>query len=602
MFNEDCLIERVSSSFVCEEFPNDDFERIVIWSNGFRKPVRKNTQQKVFVVTKRLIKSSQASNVEYFPIGVSHMTNVTVGSVWQNRKHVGNVKSSPMSFKLNNNNCEFILLSEAITRFGAPEQLEQLYHERKLGNAWMLNFQTTSNQNVLVPCIEYFLRTYGVSGALRRILVTDRYDPVGKMKLFPPFTRIEGGPRCQLMKPSGGFVRNDCFFLASVKNSKYSEMAAKEVYANIEASYRSQTNLSLPKIRPWFEGRCTVKVEGEFVSSGCFWSWKVNGISLPKSEDILFISEKPVRRPSGEQEEEQTAGGRGIFRKPPRNAPNPLPLVDEHPDDDSASFLMPGETVELLGNVPTIEVKTIDKEIDSGNGRNEKEDAKKASGGSRKGNGKGVGKATTYLDVEFNDGVIMEVWNALHSMSGFYSPELQKISWVLVESGEFVTGRGEPQPILLDDLKDCEKKVTPGWVKKAFSNIDEAKHYAACQRWIGSFFGERNRGVFVFSVHIDGVRYLLLEIEREITIDADGIEKEGSYKGLIYKPNEEIEGTAWLTKLLADIRLSKGVFKLVPQGAEVFYHRPSQNSLFKGENVVKNAFGKLGVSFKKLKE
>lgn len=591
-------------------------EFVVLWANGMRKPsLQGSFQPKVFLLTKSLSATGSLEEYEFFPVSVSNMTHITPGTIWKDGCLVGRVKNELHEFSLDNDSCEIIPLKDAIARYGSPPLMQHMLGKTKLLNVQMMDFHSSCGKRVLIPCIEYFLRGYGVSGELRRVLTTYNFESEGRERLLPSFSRRKNGPKWQIKKPGTAFNKHDRFFLANVKYNQVARSAAKQIYSSLEANFsNSRSLLAAMDVAPWYEGESSIRVEGEQLGSNCFWAWKVAGMSLPQCEDILFITErkKPApKRDGGDIGGKDKPAAPKIYHQPPSKRDKSPSLLGDSPDIDGPSFLLEGELFQFIGDIPRTEFETVDNDVETGGGIKEQDDADEAGGGDRSGKGKGVGKAVTMQTIKIVDGVIFNLWNALFKMAEKYnSPQISNISWIDVSDGYVSTKSYEkPHLMSLEDIDEGENiDLRPLWGDKYSDESEQEKYLNSCKRWLSVFGDERCRGVSFFSMTINGEKYFIAEIERESVVVKNDTKRSGTqekgYRGLIFCVDQDDEHD-YISYLLDKVRFTKGMRPILalkcPGDADLFRHSTSATDEFKGESAIKNAFSKMGIKFKKPK-
>lgn len=451
---------------------------------------------------------------------------------------------------------------------------------------FLLEFAMPKRKTLLIPCMEFFVRCYGRSMEVQRILATYPWAEAERRLYRPPDQPPE--PEEWPIKLAPGMHNDDAVFLAHVRYDPHARNAARSIYAQIEAAYQSSGRWVFLRVEPWFRGRAKLAVAGLPVNGGrTFLGLRILGCSQPRGPTIL--RDREDRGLAGEPE---TTDGRSENPSGPAlrssRPPGSLDLTDaDDPDRSSAVVEIEEEEFQLLGEPRG--VVDVWQARDSASIRVRRGLANEASllsTGDPHGSGKGVGKADLHsLTVVMDSGgVLRDMWNAALRLREVHPDAVSAVEWFTFADGF----RTDPEPKLISiEPFDQENRA-----------ID-----AETRAWVYCSPKARiPRGVLVIRIVVSGRCVYLVEIQRR-TIrrrgeDGEPVEKEEPLKGLVFVLDDERNLEEWVRLFLNQVRHVKGVVERLtghcPGVAHVFKHSTAASEQVPCEAAIRNALKKVG--------
>ena len=448
----------------------------------------------------------------------------------------------------------------------------------------LLDFRLADGRNLLIPCMEFFVRYYGRSKEVPRVLATYPWEEVQK-RLYKPFDQPTR-PGTWPVKLTKRMRNGDTTFLAHVLHDPYARHVAQSIYGQVEAAYGAQIPYLFLQAAPWFRGAAKLRVEGIPINGGrTLLGLRVVGGSGPSGVMIHRDRDRPIN--AGGAEPLLPGDDQGGF--PLRNLsrlPEILDLTDDdEPDHGSSSLEVEEDDFEELGEPRIIvDVRPLNHGKSGGRPCGKSEETT-FSTGEPHGSGKGVGYASIHASTVLEShGTLRDMWNALLYLKR-YNREVTAVEWFTFEDGF----KGDPEPKLI-----------------AFEPFEKAEEGldAETRRW--PFFDpnqEAPRGALVIRVTVHGEPVYLFEMQRRPVRkkDRDGKFEDGEepFKGLVFRVSGHEMLVPWLRTLMNETRRVKGVVArltgMCPGFADSFKHAPSKDQKWPCEAAVRNALGKVGV-------
>jgi hypothetical protein len=567
--------------------------RVVWWYGPLRKNFRASSVPNAIVFFRDLNENNELGEIKSAAIALTHLGILRLGSIWKNGTSCTSLDLKEETFKVSFDPSDYSITSpyeamevRRMTNPISPQDYTLLYHADK---NQLLDFPLTRGRNLLIPCIEYFVRCYGRSTEVKRVLATYSWENAcprlfGKVDK-PQREGVWSIKLAQRLRPS------DAVFLAHVWHDKFAQRQARKVYAQLNAQNSPNRRLTFLKIAPWFRGPAEIRVAGLIINDGkTFLGLRITGASNPIGPTIYCESEnEPSTMNSGANDAIAGPSWRGWTQKPDN-----LDLTDDDEPDNASGmaeieeekFMILGEKRPVYfgsspnnnhgGTVPVVGTAQVTS----------------YSTGERFGADRGVGYASIHArPVMESQGILREMWNAALALNKFYPELILEVSWFTFEHG---FSSGEPQLIALEPFAN-ETSSAGAQIPLDVKN------------WV--FFDVQNqipRGVLVIKIKTPGTVIYIAEIQRRPynrTLLEEKIEDRAqsgeTYKGMVFTLEKQEDFQIWLKIFLNHVRHRKGIVgKLVHAclgQASTFKHVPSSRQSLPLLPAILNALRKMGL-------
>ena len=307
----------------------------------------------------------------------------------------------------------------------------------------------SEGRTLLVPCVEFFSRCYGHSKEVQRILLTYPWHEVERRlfrSLDPPPPGFEG---TWYVRFGSDMSESDAVFLAHIQYDDYTMSVVKRIYPKREAASGSPNPRVPLDVGPWFQDRAKLRVRGYELDERAFLALRLEGSSEPRHGPPVYF-EKPERASrDGEPEEnpssrgEQQSSWRRFFR--PRRD---LPLHGgSDPDVAAGSGRAPDPDFAILGERRA--VFRSPRKRNSGERRSGSGPVRvpgEFSTSEARSTGEGIAQVQfESVRVLESEGVLLDMWNALHSLQDRQPDEIELVEWFTFAEG-FCSVSGQSRP------------------------------------------------------------------------------------------------------------------------------------------------------------
>jgi len=478
-----------------------------------------------------------------------------------------------------------------------PKWFSEIYPLEGEGSDSSLSiaFDTTEGpyQRLLIPCIEFFVRTFGVSMEVKRVISTYSWSIVNE-RLFPDTVERATDKSWPVTIPNG-LQKSDTCFLAHLNYDLNTRKAVNNLRAQIESSQRYDSSFEhvFLKVRPWFVGDMDIRVQGIRLDDETFLALKIVGISDPRLKKGVKIIRESHRTPSTEHPTNEMDDEPSEKMITTHKVTDDIEIVGDSPPDrespivqvDTPGFVKLGEPAPVRdviyrsnGTGQTIEVK-------------DDEEQKPVSAGDPQGKGKNIDKANVVTPIEIQlEGALREVWKILIKIGGNKS----------VSGIDCYVGNGKFEEM-------TEPKLVPFPLFPEDEVVDPK-----VERWLYlDKAAKKARGAMIARLRTETKDYYVLECQRKTVVKKVPPKEEGaepsetiteeSFKGLAFcleDPDKIAEG---IGEVLKSIRDKAGVMKNAKKSMSIlsydYPHKPNKNypeTPYFG--CVKNALEKIGLS------
>lgn len=577
---------------ICGPLQNMNGRLMVWYYGGLKKNLRDMTVPLVAVFFTRLDKNDQPIGELFWKdIALPYLGLLRIGSIWEK----GICKADAV---LETKRLDVDFTKERWThvspftcmKYGLPNPIcaqdYPLYFPQDRN--WLLDFPLPDGKNLLIPCLEFLIRCYGRSEEVSRVLATYSWSEVQR-RFYAEFDQpiLPGAWPVKLKKRMRD---GDVVFLAHAKYDEYANSAARDVYGQIEASYKERdgASYSFVKVRPWFQGTAKIKVGGLWINDcRTFLGLRILGGSDPQGEIIQRHRENSSKAQNPVDEEKEVKAFEGAPECVLKKLPDIVDLTDvDAPDHGAPTIEVAEDDYEILGEQrKIIDVRREQAASSSGKPRVSDEPGQ-FSAGEVQGSNKMVGIASIHArPVLESHGVLHDIWEAMQYLSRIKPDKISSVEWFTFEQGFQVSNT--PQLIGLELFDDKAEGIS-----------------TETRRWpIFNTHTKTPRGILVAKLMANRKPIYVVEIQRrpQKRKDEDGSIKEAeeSFKGLVFTLDDHSQFKEWLRRLLSSIRYVRGVVDRLardcPGRAATFKHTHTNADSIPCEAAVSNALCKMGV-------
>ncbi len=541
---------------------------------------RERSQPKIEVLFREVDSEGKAlGKTKIYPVNIALLGQVPLGSIWRAKRNVGNIKLTRRAFKVNFSPQGWDTLQSLhkteSDRYLIPPFSHPLLRgvNAPLMDSWTIRFKLATGGFLIIPAIEYFVRAYGLSGEIHRILLTYSWNEALK-RLFgdhqPPVAKKENGR--WIVHPGPYMQQNDTPFLAHLLHDQNTRRLTKKLHAQAETAHNGKYHL---RVEPWHRNIGLIEVLGKPLPDNGFLGLRISGIELPKHPPIDVIrihKEQPDEITNGDK-----TGGNTVMLQTIASSPDMKMADDQPPDHGLGHFELTTPAFKWLGEPG--EIRNVVRE-DGKIGRPstlKSNIVDTVSAGDPAGSPKGIRKVVSHTPLLLESmGTLKDMWDAFHHLQKLHPETILDVGYVTW--GKEVRCGTEPE------LCPLPRPVANRKNKKGF--------------W---YFIDKNtpRGLLLIWVRTADCEAVIVEIQRR-TDPANPEKEKESFKGLAIRVNGDLGKVLdWLERLAANIVESKGVYTKAmlsscPTLARTFKHAKSQGDTKAGEHTAWRALAKVG--------
>ena len=573
--------------------------RFVVWWYG---PLLKNhraaTVPMAIIFFRRLKNDGSYGEIIRKEAALTHLGSLRIGSIWEDGVSTSRIKFQEQEFKLSFSSGAWTITSpkeagsdDNNENILIPRSNYKLYHKSDRNH--LLNFSLLNNKTLIIPCLEFFIRLYGRSEEVKRILATYPWDQAQK-RLFLPPEDLADRSVWPVTLASAKLSNNDAPFLAHVYYDNHAKLAAKNIYAQIETAFNNSGGKCFLKVEPWFQGSATLKISGMVINGGnTFLGLNILGGSEPNGKPILLARSAITEFGNLNKEPEEGSGAGPISRnKTLHRPPDTIELADDQePDHGASSIEILEDEFEILGERRQVIVKrraTTCSAKQAGAHGSEDTELSAFSTGESYGSGKGIGHASINSPITLEShGILRDMWNAVLYLKKTHPETIRSADWFTFESG--FSGNPEPKLISMEPFDSHEEDIDMPTKKWVYYDVSKGIP----------------RGVLVIRLITPEKAVYLCEIQRRqmTKTDSNGDQKQAEepFKGMVFVLGNDSESLKpWLRTFLSGIRNAKGITyrleKFCPGTAHSFKHATASDEQVPCEAAVRNALKKVEVT------
>lgn len=547
---------------------------LVWWYGPVRKSPRARSIPLVTVNFRRLNGDVLGSDL-YADVPLSSLHHYRIGTIWSEGKCISDTELTEEEFSVNFFPNGWALTSKA-----------QLYSEARLNifpdedyplrwgkrdQCKLIEFSIPNGKQLLIPCLEFFIRAYARNMEVCRALATLKWSDVMNV-LFDVPIRSE---HQWLVRPSRRMRDYDAIFLAHLLYDDHTEKCVRRI--NSQFISRSPKDNIFLEAEPWFSGKVKLRCRGRWLNQGkTFLCLDLSGMSRPKGPRFEW------QRPDFDSSEGEDGAGRRILPRPVRTAAAEEFLAEissYEPDHHSEIVIVKAPPFTILGEERKFDKTRRVIEADRSPVGPHPSSAENYSSGEGTGAGKNIGKLESHSDAELESkGFLRDIWNAFNSIKADNHERVSRVDWYTPSHG--FNCKTEPKLI---PLSLTEENTIPNPVRM-WTYIDRATL--------------RRRGIMTIRIKIDGQNYFCFEIQRE---EPQEEKKPPSYAGALIKSdmNTKEELDELIKEICLRVCYAKGRFKHMrstfPAQTKIFKHTQKDQSVLYKKRLI-NAFKDLDVN------
>ena len=563
---------------------------IVCWYNEFRRNPMDGFQPQVNVVLRSRDELSSRTSFQEFPLGVTYLGQLRIGSVVVSDGVEGVVDRTLPDLHQERFAVDF---TRGSWEFGEAATLGNLLAHIPWLNGFqprgpMLVFPLEDRRSLWIPCTEFFSRCYGRSQEIKRVLSLYSWKNA-KRRLFGlrdmPRSEESGVWTIRLQRP---LVPGDAVFLAHVWHDADAQGRAKTVYAQLESRLPAVADplgwKSFVEVGPWFEGPAELLVRGFWVGDEGdrkFLALRVDGCSDPQGVPVRY-----VRGDDGKSSSGTAAKGKRVRYVTKRKAPGKVRVTDRvEPDRGSPSIVFDDPPFEVLGERRDVkQVKAgIEPPVRAVKGTGGEPAAYSSS--EPYSTGKGVyGISMAAPDFRHLGDVLSDMWETFLHLQETDPPVVSSLAWVALDPDSRFRHRveGLPQLIPLEPFTSTRDDNLSGRVLN--------------WPWLDpKDLGLGRRGLLVVHCMVGGVPVYFVEVQRRPG-------KRENFRGMVFRMKADETLDNWFHEVRSGVRDVKGVFSKLrskcPGVAEEFIHfppLPSREGKMMYVSAVLRALEKIGL-------
>ncbi|MCK0549413.1 hypothetical protein [Pseudomonas syringae] len=444
------------------------YDLLVWWYGGVWKNPKPGCVPLVDVVFRRLYPDGTVGTVEVVPVAMTHLGNIRMGSIWREGQGIADstLESLPTTAVRFEHGVtwRFVQLRELAWRTAGEHDTSSAE-----ASTWLVEIDLVTGETLLIPCVEFFIRSYGRNSESSRILATYPWETV-KSRFFyedsnpdatvPNIAASVSIPAPDFRPPVSKKVclknwvaSGEAVFLWHMLHDPVTENACRGIYAELEAQFTGMSagraSKGFLKAGPWFEGPALLEGKGKWVNGGqTFLCMRLTGLSEPDGPLVEIERSR--------YESDGTSDG-GHYRKAAvRQLPQDqlVDLTDSMPPDVESEVLrLPDPPIKILGKRRPTKVTYRVRKGSVGTALPSTTDLPLLATGDAQGTGKGVGKAEFMATLSWeSQGHLTDIWQACQHLAIKYPTRIQKVEWFTFDEGFNITS--PPKLQLLQPFTD----------------------------------------------------------------------------------------------------------------------------------------------------
>lgn len=513
---------------------------VVWWYERIRRNPYAQTIPTVDVVFRFLDKDDRLAGVTVIPIGVSRMGSFRIGTIWKDGKCIAEAdfgKAAEFTVDFTDGAWSHLSVTgkHDYPYFKQDHELRNLNTDSVVCD--LLNFPLPDGKNLLIPCVDFLYRCYGATSEMARILVTHEWSDVLEM-LYASLE--EEDSETWTVSPHPDVYDSDALFLATLRYNAKAELAAKNLYAQVDNALGLGIHETSLQVAPWFEGSARLRTRGRWINKGnTFLSLEVTGMSEPLHHSYIIRRDK--RSNDGPEQSEPAAPLAKVIVDIPKPE-DPFLVTDKmEPGRNAGSWRKPDPSFAKLGLTCPFTRTAVERGYSKKHIVTLKvEHPSLFSTGDPQGTPNGVSHIVHHAKrVAGDGGILSSLWEELQYLKDVY-PGFTSLAWYSEAQG-FVQST-DFRLYTLDSF-DAEEDVEDGargWLRY----LDNAT---------------RLRGLLIIQAVIDGKTVYLFELQRKKKRQGK-VFKDEQISGLAINVDHPGQAREVISKVCDEIRNAMGKF------------------------------------------
>lgn len=267
---------------------------VVWWYEKLKGNKSAETNPIVEVVFRRLNEHGIPSAYTSAQIGLASLSRFRIGTIWRDGECIADtdfgdeVELAVKFEKLHSADYTSFMNPPGKTGLLPISNQDYAFRYDRTG-AKMLNFSLPNEKNLLIPCIEFYVRCYGSKTSIPAIIATHPWVDV-EAKLFASEERDAQRWSVPLKK---NMSDGDGLFLASILYDRHAMQAARRIRSQFDLDLHNRQEWTHLEVEPWFHGLAKVCCRGYWVNGGnTFLCLEVTGMSQPHKNQYEIIRDK----------------------------------------------------------------------------------------------------------------------------------------------------------------------------------------------------------------------------------------------------------------------------------------------------------------------
>ncbi|WP_407512360.1 hypothetical protein [Acinetobacter baumannii] len=266
----------------------------VWWYGGMGKGKRPGDQPQVHVLFREVLEDfSPTDNFIQITTNITDLVSWRVDSIWYQQRKIDFANSDIYEFVIDHTDFKFKFLKiydnvdekKKINFFKNREECK-IADTKEKKNCISFKLNHPEFNELLIPCLEFLTRAYGLSTELIRILTTYNENE-RESRLYTPHIGEKGLWTVLL---GDGITRADHVFVAYYKYTEIAKKASRILFSSIvKNSDFKQANI-FPEVVPWHTETLPIRVSGfHLAGTKTFVVTRIRGMKPPKNDHIRII-------------------------------------------------------------------------------------------------------------------------------------------------------------------------------------------------------------------------------------------------------------------------------------------------------------------------
>ena len=574
---------------------------IVIWHGALRKNKIDIAQPKVAVLLGELTQDgSEVTSTRYVLFfNVSLLGIIRIGTIWEvgskgKAELLSAAHYTKKAFKVDcrPDSYEILSLKELECLLPSQNSIFPILGHRwgnYFENSKVIKFTSMTGLTVLVPCLEWFTRTYGVSASVRRVLMTEPFKDA-KDKIFGiPEKSYVAPPSDWHISINKTLTIGDACFLAHLHHKESVRKRVDNIFHHIVTA-DNPDKMFIP-IDPWNENVCKISTRGIMLNDQkTFLVLNVNGfenpdcpkIHLDKGSTYVELDDSQDPKPQPPPREENDGEGQSDFDGSEQNGFDEPEIEQGGKPGNTTNVRRVYDSEMEFFNEPKIKKVWTPRSVppmgehdpeNEGTPKPEPgEELEQCSPSDPEGDNDKLGKIRLMTPpvIKGKGGVLRWMWVSFILFKNRHPKKIKSVEYFTFSNGFTVTGPyGDLKMVSFPDVD---------------IKVDEEMH-----KWLRKPSTERIRGCFVIRIGVPSGFIYVLEIERTRHKTRDGEWVESNFKGLVFTLKDGVNFDSALSTILNSVLKNGGFFKkdITFEGlkrVDVFVHRRDKDNTKKAQD------------------